>query len=505
MLDTLDLTLTLDKTTYNDRIETLKSQLHDLQYTCWEKQLTVIIVLEGWAAAGKGALVKELVDCMDPRGFTVYPILEPSDEERCYPPMWRFWRKLPPKGTIGVFYHSWYTHVLEDRLLDRIPPDRVLAMMRHINSFERQLTDDGVVIAKFWLHLSKRELKHRLKDRAADPLDSWRVRPEDWRQHRNYDRYTALAEDMVVQTSAGNAPWTLVEGNCQRWARVKVFSQVAANLTEALDRLQISVSVPKLPPQAKLEATEPDYLAKIDLSLALSEDEYREQLKAGQIALRQLQQDIHERRIPVLVIFEGWDAAGKGGAIKRLTEVLDPRSYFVHPFAAPTDEEKAHHYLWRFWRRLPTAGTIGIFDRSWYGRVLVERIEGYASEVEWRRAYREINEFEAQLVEANYVLLKFWLHISPEEQLRRFEERERAPFKQYKLTDEDWRNREQWPLYEVAVNQAIHRTGTALAPWHAIAANDKYYARVKIVQTLIQAIEKKLEKLPSSDRSTSTR
>lgn len=495
MLDTLDLTLSLDKETYNTQIEALKRQLRTLQNACWQKQLPVVLVLEGWAAAGKGALVKELVDCMDPRGLTVHPILAPTEEERKYPLMWRFWKHLPPRGKIAVFYHSWYSHVLEDRLFGTVEPDQVLIRMRNINSFERQLSDDGVTLAKFWIHLSKQELKHRLKDYAKDPLDSWRVRPEDWHQQKNYSRYSELAEEMVIQTSTGFAPWTLVEGNCQRWAQVKVFTQVAASLTEALDRLHAFTPAPLLPAQTHLEPTEPNYLADVDLSQSLSDDDYKTQLKQEQLALRQLQLKIHKHQIPVLVIFEGWDAAGKGGAIKRLRETLDPRSYFVYPFSAPSDEEKAHHYLWRFWRRLPTEGTIGIFDRSWYGRVLVERVEGFASDAEWRRAYREINEFEAQLVQADYVLVKFWLHISQEEQLQRFTDRENDPFKQYKLTEEDWRNREKWNLYEVAVNQAIHRTNTSLAPWHIIAANDKPFARVKVIQTVTQAIQTKLKKV----------
>jgi polyphosphate:AMP phosphotransferase len=494
MLATLDLTLCLDKPTYTTQINSLKTQLHVLQHACWQKQIPIVLVLEGWAAAGKGALIKELLDCMDPRGFKVHPIWTPTEEERKYPLLWRFWRRLPEQGSIGVFYHSWYTHVLEDRLFQRLVDDQVLTVMRNLNSFERQLVDDGTVLTKFWIHLSPKELKRRLKAYGKDPLDAWRVRPEDWQQQKNYDQYAALAEDMVIQTSTGYAPWTLVEGNCSRWAKVKVFSQVAATLTEALDRRHAFVPAPQLAPQAKLEPTEPDLLASIDLSSTLSHQDYKQQLKQEQVTLRRLQLKIHEHQIPVLVIFEGWDAAGKGGAIKRLTETLDPRSYVVHPFSAPTDEEKKHHYLWRFWRRLPTAGTIGIFDRSWYGRVLVERVEEFATDLEWRRAYREINEFEAQLVQSGIVLLKFWLHISPEEQLKRFQNRENDLFRQYKLTEEDWRNREQWPLYEVAINQAIHRTSTLLAPWHLIAANDKQYARVKVIQTVVQGIQARLKR-----------
>ncbi|WP_448562844.1 polyphosphate:AMP phosphotransferase [Trichothermofontia sp.] len=494
MLETLDLSLTLDKDSYRQQIETLMQQLHNLQSTCREQRLPIVVVLEGWAAAGKGALVRKMVQYMDPRGFTVHPIWPPTEQERYYPFLWRFWQRLPARGNLGVFYHSWYTHVLEDRLFERVSESEVPSLFRHINAFERQLFDDGVAIAKYWIHLSRKELKSRLKDYAEHPLESWRVRPEDWQQQKHYDRYCALAEDMLLNTSTGQAPWTLVEGDCERWARVKVLSQMAATLTEALDRRRIQPPPVIYPPQEKLEPTEPDLLAQVDLSKSLSADAYKKKLREEQVRLRQLQISIFKENVPVLILFEGWDAAGKGGAIKRLTDILDPRSYFVFPFAAPTHEEKEHHYLWRFWKRLPTVGQIGIFDRSWYGRVLVERIEHFATDEEWRRAYREINEFEAQLTGAGYVLVKFWLHISPAEQLRRFEERKNDPFKTYKLTDEDWRNREKWTLYEVAVNQMIQRTSTPTAPWTLVAANDKYYARVKILDTVSDAIEHELKR-----------
>jgi polyphosphate:AMP phosphotransferase len=494
MLDTLDLNLTLDKDTYKTQIESLMQQLRTLQKACWEKKLPLIVVLEGWAAAGKGSLVKKMVGYMDPRGFAVHPIWPASAAEQQYPFLWRFWQKLPPSGSIGFFYHSWYTRVLEDRLFERLNEAEVPVAMRQINAFERQLADDGAAICKFWIHLSKKELKSRLKKAANDELEAWRVRAEDWQQANQYQQYATFAEEMLTGTSTGPAPWTLVEGDCQRWARVKVLTKMATTLLEALDRRHALLPPPVLPAQERLEPTEPDFLAQVDLSQSLSKDEYKTQLREEQVELRKLQLSIHKHQVPVLVLFEGWDAAGKGGAIKRLTDVLDPRSYVVQPFAAPSDEEKARHYLWRFWRKLPTAGTISIFDRSWYGRVLVERVEGFATEAEWRRAYQEINEFEEQLTSAGCVLVKFWLHISPEEQLRRFEERQNNPFKQHKLTAEDWRNREKWPLYNVAVNQMIQRTSTPAAPWTVVAGNDKYYARVKVIKTVTQAIENQLKR-----------
>ena len=494
MLENLDLSISLDKETYNAQIETLMRQLNQLQQACWEKKLSVIIVLEGWASAGKGALVKKMVGYMDPRGFAVYPIWPATPQEQQYPFLWRFWQNLPPQGRIGIFYHSWYTHVLEDRLFERLNNADVPTAMRQINAFERQLVDDGIAIAKFWIHLSKKEMKNRLKKTAEDQLLAWRVRPEDWQQANKYRQYAHFAEEMVIQTGTGHAPWTLVEGDCQRWARVKVLTKMATTISESLDRLHNFCLPAPRPPQDKLDAIEPDFLAQIDLSQTLTKEEYKKQLRKEQTELTKLQLQIHEKQMPVLALFEGWDAAGKGGAIKRLTDVLDPRSYQVHGFAAPTDEEKARHYLWRFWRKLPVAGTFGIFDRSWYGRVLVERVEGFASESEWRRAYQEINEFEEQLTSAGYVLLKFWLHISQEEQLNRFNERGTNDFKQYKLTAEDWRNREKWPFYDVAVNQMIQRTSTPTAPWTIVPADNKYFARVKVIETVTQAISNALKR-----------
>lgn len=492
MLDNIDLSLSLKKDDYKEQMDDLMYELRSLHQQCWEKRLTLIIVLEGWAAAGKGAIVKKLATCMDPRGFILHPIVAPTPQEEQYPFLWRFWQGLPAKGNVATFYHSWYTHVLEDRLFNKVDAKNVPHRIQAINAFERQLANDGVAIAKFWIHLSQEELKKRLKKYAKDPLDSWRVRKEDWQQHKYYEEYSSLAEEMIAQTSTGMVPWTLISGDDKRWARVQLLSHVASRLKELLNRqsTQISpvTSLDHRPPE--ISGIEP--LSQVDLSQSLSKKSYKKELKQKQIQLRKLQRSIYEHNLPVLAIFEGWDAAGKGGAIKRLTEVLDPRSYQVNSFAAPTDEEKAHHYLWRFWRKLPPAGTIGIFDRSWYGRVLVERVEGLASEIEWQRAYQEINEFEAQLVNRGYVLLKFWIHIDPHEQLKRFQERQEDPFKEHKITEEDWRNREKWDDYELAVNQMVERTNTAIAPWTIVPGNDKYYARVKVIETLTQAIEHQL-------------
>jgi polyphosphate:AMP phosphotransferase len=495
MLDNLDLTLSLDKHNYLHQIESLMRELRSLQNICWQEKIAIVVVLEGWAAAGKGSLVKKMTNYMDPRGFLVYPILAESLEEKEYPFLWRFWQKLPPKGAISIFYHSWYIHLLEDRLFKRIEQNAIPLITRDINAFERQLTEDGVIISKFWLHLSKKELKTRLRKYQEDEWQSWRVRKEDWHQAKKYKKYKALAEDMLTYTSTGFAPWTLVEANCSRWAKIKVLTQLVADIREGLDKRKVNIhtGISISSPQTELLPTEYDYLQQVDLSSSLEKEEYKEKLQSAQVNLRKLQKRIFDEDKGVIILFEGWDAAGKGGTIKRVTDILDPRSYEVHTFSAPTQEEAQHHYLWRFWRRLPPRKKIGIFDRSWYGRVLVERVEGFATETEWRRAYQEINEFEAQLFSANYVVIKFWLHISPEEQLQRFNARENDHYKNYKLTDEDWRNREKWNLYDVAINQAIARTSTPQASWSIVPGNNKYYARVYVLETIIDTIKSQLK------------
>ena len=492
MLDNLDLSISLDKHSYFTQIENLMRELRSLQNICWQEKVAIVVVLEGWAAAGKGALVKKMTNYMDPRGFLVYPILAQSADEQEYPFLWRFWQKLPPRGAISIFYHSWYTHLLEDRLFKRLSENKIPLITRDINAFERQLVQNEIIVSKFWLHLSKKELKSRLQEYQEDKWQSWRIRKEDWLQAKKYKKYKALAEDMLTYTSTGFAPWTLVEADCQRWAKVKVLTQLVANIRQALAKRKVKLQTPPMCPVTELLSTEYDYLKQVDLTLSLEKEEYKEKLKSAQIKLRELQKTIYDQDKGVIILLEGWDAAGKGGVIKRVTDILDPRSYDVYGFSAPNEEEAKYHYLWRFWRRLPPRRKIAIFDRSWYGRILVERVENFATEEEWRRAYQEINEYEAQLFNANYVVMKFWLHISPEEQLRRFQARKNDPYKSYKLTDEDWRNREKWNLYYVAINQAISRTSTPQAQWTIIPGDNKYYARVYILETIVSSIKNQL-------------
>jgi polyphosphate kinase 2 (PPK2 family) len=495
MLEKVDLTKKLDKERFKQLVPELEDKLRDLARRIYDHGIPVIVVFEGWDAAGKGTTINRLVAKLDPRGFKVHHTAEPLPEEVFRPFLWRFWMRTPARGQIAIFDRSWYRRVLVERIDKLCAKAEWKAAYQEICQFERQLADDGCVIIKFWLHISKKEQKRRFEKCEADPFLRWKVQKEDWRRHRQYEKYYQAAEEMLERTSTTAAPWTIVEANNRRFATAKVLQTVADAMSEALRKKDAAEARPKVADATRVTKAASSILEAhtildhVDLSKRLTKQRYIKQLKDAQVRLRELEFQMYHQRLPVVVVYEGWDAAGKGGNIKRITEKLDPRGYEVIPIAAPAGDEKTHHYLWRFWRHLPKAGHLAIFDRSWYGRVMVERVEGFCGEDEWKRAYQEINEFEGQLASFGAVLCKFWLHISKDEQLRRFKEREMVEYKRYKLTDEDWRNREKWPLYEQAVEDMLEKTSTTYAPWTIVEGNCKWHARIRTLTTLIDAIE----------------
>jgi polyphosphate:AMP phosphotransferase len=488
MLKNIDLSREVAKEEY----KRLKDDA-DLKLGCLQRQvkalgIPVIVVFEGWSAAGKGTLINELILPLDPRGFTVHSARGPTQEEAFYPFLWRFWKLTPTRGRMAIFDRSWNRRVVTDRVMEQVKGKQLRQAFEDIRSFERQLTDDGVAIVKCFLHISKNEQKRRFKALRASATTSWRVSNDDLRQHERYAEYLAAVEDMLVETDTDYAPWTVIEAHDRRFATLKIFATVIDALERRVPAVERIAETPPTPASPKTTV-----LNRVNLSLSLTPEEYATRLKKAQATLRELEYEIYLRRVPVVIAYEGWDAAGKGGNIRRLTQNLDPRGYEVVPVAAPNDVEKAHHYLWRFWARMPKAGHITIFDRTWYGRVLVERVEGFCTEAQWRRAYREINGMEQQLAHFGTVLLKFWLHIDAEEQLRRFQEREEMAHKQWKITDEDWRNREKMGHYRDAVEEMLHRTTTPYAPWTVVESNCKRYARVKVLETVCEAIRKRLD------------
>lgn len=499
MLEKVALNQKMGKKEYKEAMEQLEPRLSRLQRACRSAQIPVVIVFEGLDAAGKGTLISQLIGPLDPRGFQVFTTQKETDEEKFHPFLWRFWTRLPEKGRITIFDRSWYRRVLVDRFDGLTDDTRLNASFEEINSFERQLTDDGTIIIKFFLVISKKEQEARFKKLLDSKATSWRVSKNDIKRNKHYDEYLQMNEEMLERTDQAYAHWTIVESTDREYAAAKILSAVAARLEEALKEKQTKKILGKEQDAAKdnPEALKLPYatsvLGGVDLSRSLSKEVYKEKLNDLQKRIAILHSELYKKRIPVVLAFEGWDAGGKGGAIKRLTEKLDPRGYVVNPVCAPNDIEKSHHYLWRFWQNFPKDGHIAIFDRSWYGRVMVERIEGFCSEEEWKRAYREINEMESALANHGTVVIKFWMHIDKDEQERRFKERQENPEKQWKITDEDWRNRSKWDEYEAAVDEMLIHTSTTYAPWVVVEANDKYYARIKVLETVVKALEERLK------------
>ena len=496
MLEKIDLSKKVDKKTYRRVMDEAEEKLGLLQRECKDAGIPVILVFEGMGAAGKGVQINRLIQALDPRGFDVYACDRPTEDEQMRPFLWRYWTKTPAKGRIAVFDRSWYRSVQVDRFDGLTREDRLGDAYQDILSFEKQLCDDGTVIMKFFLYIDKDEQKRRFKKLEGSKETSWRVTEEDWNRNKDFDRYLKMNEEMLEKTDTDYAPWVIIEAVDKDYAALKIASTVMDRLEYELEHSRPEEEKTAQGQEAKIrERFKNGVLSGIDLSKSLTEEEYKTRLKKLQKRLAELHSELYRLRIPVVIGFEGWDAGGKGGAIKRLTSNLDPRGYRVNPTAAPNDIEKVHHYLWRFWNNVPKAGHIAVFDRTWYGRVMVERIEGFCSEAQWRRAYQEINEMESHMANAGAVVLKFWLHIDKDEQERRFKERQANPAKQWKITDEDWRNREKWDQYEEAVNEMLIRTSTTYAPWIVVEGNDKRYARVKVLQTVVDALEKKVKEV----------
>lgn len=494
MLELVDLDQQISKAEFDAVFPPLEARLGECQRAARAAAIPIVLVFEGWDAAGKGTLINRLALALDPRGFKVHTGASLQEPQAMRPWLWSYWNELPAAGAIAIFDRSWYRRLLECRVEGTTAGCRDQPQYEDVLEFERQLTDSGVVLVKFWLHIGKREQKRRLRALAKDPDTAWRVGKRERRQNRRYGQWLAAVEEMLQRTSTPYAPWTVVEATQERFARLRVFETVVAAVEREIARRAAAPEPVKrpMPLPDPCPTRRQTVLDRVNLSLRLERAEYEQQLDQLQKRLFELEHCLYTQRVPAVIVFEGWDAAGKGGAIRRLAAGLDPRGYEVISIAAPTPEELAHHYLWRFWRRVPKAGHIAIFDRSWYGRVLVERVERFCTEDQWRRAYQEINEFERQLAEFGTAMVKFWLHIDPQEQLRRFEARQRE--KQWKIGDEDWRNREKWKEYELAVTEMLERTSTTYAPWTIVEANDKLFARIKVLRIVADTLAARLQR-----------
>ncbi len=494
MFESAELGHKISKEVWKKEIPGLREGLLDAQLDLFQaKKFPVIILVAGVDCAGKGETVNLLNEWMDPRHVETHALRDLTDEELERPQMWRYWRVLPPRGKIGVFIGTWYSGPLVENVYGTIKNAELDQRLDRIIHFEKMLCDEGALVLKFWLHLSKDEQKKRLKLLEKDSQTRWRVTATDWEHYKLYDKFRKVSERMLRSTSTPEAPWTIVEGTDPYYRYLTIGKSILSAMRQRLDAAEPPRHEEPIPP---ILPTVDNLLIlqTLDLTRSLKKSEYESELEKYQGKLNLLTRDPDFKKLSVVVAFEANDAAGKGGSIRRITQALDARQYRVIPVAAPTEEERAQPYMWRFWRNIPRKSRFAIFDRSWYGRVLVERVEGYCERADWMRAYGEINDFEEQMVRNRTVVVKFWLSISPDEQLKRFKEREKIGFKRFKITDEDWRNREKWSEYELAVCDMIDRTSTDIAPWTLVEANDKYYARIKILKTLCERIEKALEK-----------
>jgi polyphosphate kinase 2 (PPK2 family) len=529
MFRTAEVGRKLQRAEYDQVAPALRIELIELQQRLRRTGVPAIVVFAGVDGAGKGRAINLINEWLDPRWIATRAYGPPSDEERERPEFWRYWRDLPASGQIGVFLRSWYSKPILDHVYGIIGDGELEGRLERIARFEKCLADDGAVFLKLWLHLSRDAQKKFYKKWEKDPHESWRVTEQDWKHWHMYDRFTAAAERTIIRTSTGPAPWHIVEGEDDLYRDLTVMTLLRDRLRHHLDELSIRHAAlaevrarrkrgpcgpepvagaavtaapcgPDAPPppaapdpSAHLSPpVQPSVLQVLDLDQSLKKKDADKALRKQTARLNALYRKGRDRGLSAVLVFEGWDAAGKGGAIRRVTAALDARGYSVIPIGAPTDEERGHHYLWRFWRHLQRAGRVTIFDRSWYGRVMVERVEGLASVEEWSRAYAEINDFEQDLTDHGILLNKYFLHIDKDEQLRRFERRQSIPYKRWKLTEEDWRNREKWDDYEAAINDMVQRTSTRMAPWILVEGNDKKFARVKVLTTLCDRLEEAL-------------
>jgi len=494
MFESADLDHHVPKEAYHREEAELRAALLAAQYELLhDGRFPVLILIAGVEGAGKGEMVNLLNAWMDPRHIVTRAFFGASDEERERPPQWRCWRALPPKGHIGLFFGAWHTLPIIERVQGLIGDSELARQTGDIVRLEKMLCDEGVLLLKYWFHLSREQQKKRFKALEKDPATRWRVTDLEWEYYDLYKKFVGVCGPFLHQTSTAEAPWIVVPGYDPHYRALMVGRHLLQAMRERLDRKADGKpasphTAPPLPPP-----DQNNVIRSLKLDQPLTKTAYQKQLEKWQGRLNLLSRDPRFQKLSVVTVFEGNDAAGKGGAIRRVTGALDARCYGNVPVAAPTEEERAQPYLWRFWRHIPRRGRLVFFDRSWYGRVLVERVEGFCSEADWMRAYGEINDFEEALARHGVVVVKFWLAISRDEQFRRFKQREEIEFKRFKITEDDWRNRERWDAYEHAVCDMVDRTSNPAARWTLVEANNKYHARIKVLKTLCRAIEKAFE------------
>ena len=472
-------------------IKAAREALNACQMKIKEAGLPVMVIFEGWGAAGKGSVLGRVIKSIDPRFFKVQTYAAPTAEEKRYPFLYRYIRDIPEKGKFTFYDTYWMEEITDARLDGSMSDAEYEERIDSINRTERTLVDNGYLVMKFFFQIGKKEQKRRLDELLDNKDTKWRVDKSDLYENKHYDESIKVYDKYLKDTNSPTAPWYIIDAKDKKFAELQVLEFLNSGIETALKNKELAA--PILQNTFALKKT--PKLKDIELKgKTLTDEEYDKRLDELQSELRQLHYKLYRKKIPVIIAYEGWDAAGKGGNIKRITGALDPRGFEVLPIASPEPHEKARHFLWRFWTRLPKTGHIAIFDRTWYGRVMVERIEGFCSENDWQRAYNEINEFEKELTDWGAVVIKFWVQIDKRTQLKRFKERQATPEKQWKITDEDWRNREKWNQYESAIDEMIQKTSTEFAPWYILESVDKKYARIKALEIVIDQIKKACDK-----------
>ncbi len=457
-----------------------------LQRELKETKKSMLVIVDGWESSGKGTVLKDLTRELDPKYYEVSVFESPSADDKSHPYLYRFFMKAPYEGQISFFDRSFYHDILDDADLEG---DKLAHLIEDVRFVEQALADDDTLIIKLFLHQTREEMMENILELEADPYQQARLDEKDYRQFMHYNKYYDHFTKVLEQTNDTKTPWDIlfIDGR-------KNTSRKA--LTICVQRLELFLAADTTRDEPHLPALTDDVLplSQVDLTTSISDEEYDERLEDLQKRAGDLMYQVYLENKAVIVAYEGTDAAGKGGNIERLTRHIDPRAFDVATVSSPTKHELAHHYLWRFYRDFPILGRMTIFDRSWYGRVLVERIEELTPSYRWKEAYREINQMEHNLVHEGYLILKYLIIINKEEQLERFEDRAEDPDKQHKLTDEDWRNHKRFDVYKEAMDEMVVYTSTEEAPWKVVSGMSKKYARIVVLEDFIKCVSEYLEK-----------
>lgn len=463
----------------------LSLKLFELQRACIEKNIPVIILVEGWESSGKGYVINELVKDLDTRYFRVNVFDEKAYKDD-YLYIRQLWEYLPAYGNFSILYRSMYSAMFNDLKSDE---KTVARRIKQVENFEGLLNDDNFIIIKFFMDIDKKTQKDNIKRLEKDKYRNFFVSKEDIDQQKDYDLYRKNMSLVLDETNFEYARWNIVSAEDEKKAAKHIIGTCNKIIEAKLAEIEERKSAEKDFVYVSKEKT--TFIEDMNLNLAVSDEDYQLKIDKLQERASELSYKLYTEKIPTVIVFEGIDAAGKGGTIKRLLRKIDPRIYEVNPTSAPSDLEKIHHYLWRFYNNLPDQGELAIFDRSWYGRVMVERVEKFANDKQWSRAFVEINNMERELVDHGVLLLKYHLVISKDEQEKRFKDRQLE--KPYKITDEDWRNRGKWDEYIEAMDDMIANTSSQHAPWTLVSSQDKNYARIVVLEDFINNAEKILK------------